>query len=74
MYLQHIPETDQFIFLDAGQPYRMIGSPMLFPSLRDAVEAAEFCGFSVLPDGRVFFRPKSDLIEPQSSLFIRSDE
>lgn len=57
MYLQHIPETDQFIFLDAGKPYRMIGSPMLFSSLREAVEAAEFCGFSVLADGRVINQP-----------------
>lgn len=71
MFLQHVSETDQFIFLDAGKPYRMIGSPMLFSSLRDAVEAAEFCGFSVLPDGRVTFRP--DLIEEQSSFFLRDD-
>lgn len=35
------------------QPYRMIGSPMFFSSLRDAVDAAAFCGLTVYPDGRV---------------------
>jgi hypothetical protein len=52
-----VPQTEQFIFVDDGRPYRMIGSPMLFSSLREAVEAAEFCGFSVLADGRVINQP-----------------
>jgi hypothetical protein len=57
LFLVFLSASDQFTFLDAGQPYRMIGAPMFFSSLRDAVEAAEFCGFSVLADGRVIHQP-----------------
>lgn len=58
MYLGFIPSIDCFVFLfgdniQTAQPYRMIGSPMFFNSLHEAVEAAAFCGFIVYPDGRV---------------------
>lgn len=49
-------DTFQFVMGDdpkTGQPYRMIGAPMYFLSLREAVEAAAICGFAVYPDGRV---------------------
>ena len=39
--------------VETAQPYRMIGSPMYFPSVREAVEAAAFCGFTVFEDGHV---------------------
>jgi hypothetical protein len=49
---------DSFMFVmgddvETAQPFRMIGAPMRFPSLREAVEAAAWCGFTVYPDGRV---------------------
>jgi hypothetical protein len=58
MFLVFSPDSDSFMFLmgedvQTAQPYRMIGSPMVFSSLRDAVEAAAFCGFTVYSDGRV---------------------
>jgi len=67
--------ADSYMFVigkdvEAAQPYRMIGSPMRFASLRDAVEAAAFCGYTVYPDGQVMFLPD---LEPQSSLFLRDD-
>lgn len=60
MFLVFIPASDSFMFvvgadIRSAQPYRMIGSPMVFPSLREAVEAAAFCGYSVHPDGSVAF-------------------
>lgn len=39
--------------VETAQPYRMIGAPMHFVYLHEAVEAAFFCGFTVFPDGRV---------------------
>ena len=58
MILVYIPANDSFMFVigndvSSAQPYRMIGSPMFFPSLREAVEAAAFVGLAVHPDGRV---------------------
>lgn len=49
---------DSFMFVygedvESAQPFRMIGAPMRFLSLRDAVEAAHICGFCVCEDGRV---------------------
>ena len=65
-------DTYQFVLgddVEFAQPYRMIGAPMYFISLREAVEAAAMCGFVVFPDGRVI----SPLAEPQSSSFLRDD-
>lgn len=58
MFLAFIPSIDTFVFLygdtiQTAQPYRMIGAPMFFRSLHEAVEAAAFCGLIVYPDGRV---------------------
>jgi hypothetical protein len=58
MILAYIPANDSFMFLigndvNTALPYRMIGSPMFFTSLREAVEAAAFVGLAVHPDGRV---------------------
>ena len=63
IYLSFYPASalyvfDSFMFVlgenvETAQPFRMIGAPMRFPSLREAVEAAAWCGFTVYPDGRV---------------------
>jgi hypothetical protein len=58
MILVYIPANDSFMFVigndvSTAEPYRMIGSPMFFSSLREAVESAAFIGLTVHPDGRV---------------------
>jgi hypothetical protein len=65
MILVYIPANDSFMFVigndvNTAKPYRMIGSPMFFSSLRDAAEAAAFIGLAVHPDGRVLSQTGPD--------------